>query len=89
MPGAPGTLHGEVYVVEPMGNETLVDVRLGGERLVGAGRSRLSAPPSASNIGVTFDTADACFFNRVRLNRGASCIKQGRKDMSSMTASGG
>ena len=25
--GTPGTLAGEIYVVEPMGNETLVDVR--------------------------------------------------------------
>jgi multiple sugar transport system ATP-binding protein len=31
--GRPGTLSGEVYVVEPMGNETLVDVRFGEQRL--------------------------------------------------------
>ena len=29
----PGALKGEVYVVEPMGNETLVEVRVGGEHL--------------------------------------------------------
>src|SRR5262249_29207289 len=32
-PGRPGTLSGEVYVVEPMGNETLVDLRVGDERI--------------------------------------------------------
>ena len=60
--GAPGTLQGEVYVVEPMGNETLVDVRLGGERIVARADRGFRAAP-ASNIGVAFDTADACFFD--------------------------
>jgi multiple sugar transport system ATP-binding protein len=32
-PGTPGSLAGEIYVVEPLGNETLVTVRLGEERL--------------------------------------------------------
>ena len=30
---APGAVPGEVYVVEPMGSETFVDVMVGGERL--------------------------------------------------------
>jgi multiple sugar transport system ATP-binding protein len=60
--GRPGALNGEVYVVEPMGNETLVDVRVGGERLtLRAGRGFTA--PIGSAVGVTFDTADACFFD--------------------------
>ena len=61
-PGSPGAVAGEVYVVEPMGNETLVDVRIGGERLVARVRRGFTAP-IGSNIGVAFDPADACFFN--------------------------
>jgi multiple sugar transport system ATP-binding protein len=65
-PGRPGALGGEIYVVEPMGNETLVDVRVGqgdaAQRLtVRAGRGFRAAIGSA--VGVTFDTADACFFD--------------------------
>ena len=37
----PGALPGEIYVVEPMGNETLVDVRVGEQRVIGAGRPRI------------------------------------------------
>jgi multiple sugar transport system ATP-binding protein len=55
-------LRGEVYVVEPMGNETLVDVRLGAQRMT------LRAPKGftaaiGSALGVGFDAADACFFD--------------------------
>jgi multiple sugar transport system ATP-binding protein len=58
----PATLAGEIYVVEPMGNETLVDVRIGNERLnVRAGRGFTAAVGSA--VGIGFDTADTCFFN--------------------------
>ena len=61
-PGAPGALSGEVYVVEPMGNETLVDVRVAGGRLsVRAGRGFSAAV--GSNIGVAFDPGNASFFN--------------------------
>jgi multiple sugar transport system ATP-binding protein len=60
--GSPGALTGEVYVVEPMGNETLVDIRVGGERLsvraVRGFNARIGAP-----IGVRFDLDDACFFD--------------------------
>jgi len=60
--GAPHTLSGEIYVVEPMGNETLVDVRIGRVRLaVRAVRGFTAAVGSA--IGVAFDPGDACFFN--------------------------
>jgi multiple sugar transport system ATP-binding protein len=52
----------EVYVVEPMGNETLVDVRIGGKRVAvrtGRGcRARIG-----STVGIIFDPADACFFD--------------------------
>jgi multiple sugar transport system ATP-binding protein len=56
------TIAGEVYVVEPMGNETLVDVRADGQRLTvrtGRGfRSRIGA-----RVGLVFDALDACFFD--------------------------
>jgi multiple sugar transport system ATP-binding protein len=57
-----GALKGEVYVVEPMGNETLVDVRFGEQRLT------LRAPKGftaaiGSPLGVAFDAADCCFFD--------------------------
>jgi multiple sugar transport system ATP-binding protein len=53
---------GEVYVVEPMGNETLVDVRVGRERLAVRARRGFTAR-IGSSIALAFDTADACFFN--------------------------
>jgi multiple sugar transport system ATP-binding protein len=62
-PDTPGALPGEVYVVEPMGNETLVDVRIGGERLNVRAPRGFSAP-IGSAVGVTFDPANACFFDR-------------------------
>jgi multiple sugar transport system ATP-binding protein len=48
--------------VEPTGNETLVDVRIGGERIVARTRRGFVAP-IGSAIGVTFDPRDACFFD--------------------------
>ncbi|WP_395017346.1 ABC transporter ATP-binding protein [Dongia sp.] len=59
---AASLLRGEVYVVEPMGNETLVDVRFGDQRLT------LRAPKGftaaiGSPLGVAFDAADASFFD--------------------------
>ena len=60
--GRPGALHGEVYVVEPMGNETLVDVRVGDQRLT-LRTGRGFTAPIGSTVGVTFDTEDACFFD--------------------------
>ncbi len=61
--GQPGAVAGEVYVVEPMGNETLVDVRVGGERLTLRASRRFTAS-IGSAVGVTFDSGDACFFDR-------------------------
>ena len=57
-----GVIAGEVYVVEPMGNETLVDVRVGGERVCARARRGFSAK-IGTRIGVTFDTSDASFFS--------------------------
>ena len=57
----PEALRGEVYVVEPMGNETLVDVRIGSDRVaVRAGRGFTAVIGSAIGVGV--DLKDACFF---------------------------
>jgi multiple sugar transport system ATP-binding protein len=61
-PGTAGSIAGEVYVVEPMGNETLVDVRIGAEHLNVRARRGFAAP-IGSAVGVTFDPADACFFD--------------------------
>ncbi len=54
---------GEIYVVEPMGNETLVDVRAGGERLVARAHRGFKAAVG-STIGVAFDPADCSFFDK-------------------------
>jgi multiple sugar transport system ATP-binding protein len=61
-PGQASALSGEVYVVEPMGNETLVDVRIGGERIA-VRTGRRFAARVGSTVGLMFDTTDACFFN--------------------------
>ena len=61
-PGRPATLAGEVYVVEPMGNETLVDLRVGDERLAIRAKRGFTAP-IGSKIGAAFDPANACFFD--------------------------
>ncbi|MEK1887104.1 MAG: ABC transporter ATP-binding protein [Phyllobacterium sp.] len=60
--GAANALRGEIYVVEPMGNETLVDVHVeSGHLTVRADRGFRAAV--GTSIGVRFDPADACFFN--------------------------
>ncbi|PBB87619.1 MULTISPECIES: ABC transporter ATP-binding protein [unclassified Mesorhizobium] len=65
-PGTPGALPGEIYVVEPMGNETLVNIRVdGGNVSVRAGRDFRGAV--GENIGVAFDPSNACFFNSAGL----------------------
>ena len=58
-----GALTGEVYVVEPMGNETLVDLRFGEQRLTFRAPKGFTAAIGAP-LGVAFDTADACFFDQ-------------------------
>ncbi|MBZ9974088.1 MULTISPECIES: ABC transporter ATP-binding protein [unclassified Mesorhizobium] len=65
-PGTRATLPGEIYVVEPMGNETLVNVRIAsGNVSVRAGRDFRGAV--GANIGLTFDVSNACFFNSAGL----------------------
>ncbi len=61
--GGPDVLQGDIYVVEPMGNETLVQIRLGDERLTMRAGRRYSAPVG-STVSVTFDPEDACFFDK-------------------------
>jgi multiple sugar transport system ATP-binding protein len=61
-PGRPAALTGEVYVVEPMGNETLVDLRVHDERLAVRAHRGFTAP-IGSTLGATFDLANACFFD--------------------------
>ena len=61
-PGEGATLTAEVYVVEPMGNETFVDLRIDDERLTVRTRRGFTAP-IGSTVGVTFDPANACFFD--------------------------
>jgi len=60
--GAAGSFNAEVYVVEPMGNETLVDLKVGEERLTVRATRGFTAPIGCS-IGVMFDPANACFFD--------------------------
>ena len=59
--GTPTAIAGEIYVVEPMGNETLVDVRIGDQRLM-ARAAREFAAPIGSPIGVRVALKSACFF---------------------------
>jgi multiple sugar transport system ATP-binding protein len=58
----PGALKCEIYVVEPMGNETLVDVRVGDEHLSVRAAKGFTARVG-SRVGVKFDPDDACFFD--------------------------
>ena len=63
MLAGPDVLKGEVYVVEPMGNETLVDVRVGDERLTVRARRGFRAAGRLRRWRHYFDPADACFFD--------------------------
>ena len=55
-------LRGEVYVVEPLGNETLVEVRLGGAVVELLAERGWDAPIGAP-VGIRLDPASACFFD--------------------------
>ncbi|HWQ24272.1 MAG TPA: ABC transporter ATP-binding protein, partial [Gaiellaceae bacterium] len=61
-PDRPGAIRGEVYVVEPTGNETLVEVLVGGERLTARAPRDFDAA-IGSRIGVELNAAAACFFD--------------------------
>ena len=61
-PGEAAALPGEVYVVEPLGNETLVQVRIGDSvvaLLVGRGWDA----PIGAPVGVALEPSTACFFD--------------------------
>jgi multiple sugar transport system ATP-binding protein len=57
----PGQLAGEVYVVEPLGNETLVEVRVA-EAVLSVRAPRGWDAPIGSSVGVTFHPASATLF---------------------------
>jgi multiple sugar transport system ATP-binding protein len=60
-PAAAGALRGDVYVVEPLGNETLVEVHVAATVVVVRAERGWDAP-IGSPVGITFDIAAACFF---------------------------
>ena len=62
-PSKPGSLIGEIYVVEPMGSETLVDVSVGKQR-VRLKADRSFSGKTGNRVGVGFAAADACFFDK-------------------------
>jgi multiple sugar transport system ATP-binding protein len=62
-PGQDGSIGGEVYVVEPLGNETLVEVRLADSVLTVRAERGWNAP-IGSPVGIRLDPATACFFDR-------------------------
>ena len=70
-PSAEGVLAGEVYVVEPFGSETLVEVQVGEERVVvRTGRDWDAA--IGEPVGLRVDPHTACFFDadgRTRVHR--------------------
>jgi multiple sugar transport system ATP-binding protein len=55
-------LPGEVYVVEPLGNETLVEVRVGSS-IVAVRTERGWEAPIGTPVGVGLDPQKACFFD--------------------------
>jgi multiple sugar transport system ATP-binding protein len=61
--GAPGTVPGAVYVVEPMGDEVYVEVLIGESRVTVRTDRGWTAPLGAP-VGVAVDPARACFFDR-------------------------
>jgi multiple sugar transport system ATP-binding protein len=61
-PDAAGAIRGEVYVVEPTGNETLVDVLLGEEHLSVRAPREFDAP-IGSAVGVELRASAASFFD--------------------------
>jgi multiple sugar transport system ATP-binding protein len=65
-PSGATNLTGEIYVVEPLGNETLVNLRVGDGRLT-ARTGRGFAARIGAVIGIAFDPADACFFDATGL----------------------
>lgn len=67
----PGAIQAEIYVVEPSGHETFVDVRVGKERVVTRVPRGFSGKPG-DRVGLIFNIDDACFFN----SEGATVIQR-------------
>jgi len=61
-PDEPTTLPGSVYVVEPLGDETYVEVLIGETRVTVRADRGWTAPLGAP-VGVRIDPANACFFD--------------------------
>jgi len=61
-PGDPGSLRGEVYVVEPLGNETLITVSLGGD-LVNVRAAAGVEPAIGTPVGLVPDPARLHLFD--------------------------
>jgi multiple sugar transport system ATP-binding protein len=72
--GTAASLAGQIYVVEPMGNETLVDVQVGEERIT-VRAARGFRAPVGSEVNVSFEPGDACFFNAA----GSSVVHRAQK----------
>ena len=69
--GSPGSLPAEIYVVEPMGNETLVEVLLGEHRVSARADASFTAPIGMA-VGIAVDPQCACFFT----SDGATAIQR-------------
>jgi multiple sugar transport system ATP-binding protein len=78
-PAESNVLSGEVYVVEPMGNETLVYMRFGDERICARAPRGFTAR-IGSPIGVAFDPSDASFFDRTGLTVVHRALNKGGED---------
>jgi multiple sugar transport system ATP-binding protein len=61
-PDEEGVLKGQVYVVEPMGHETIVDVQAGDVHLVVLA-PRAWRGASGESVGIRVDDRTACFFD--------------------------
>jgi multiple sugar transport system ATP-binding protein len=69
--GSAGSLPAEIYVVEPMGNETLVEVLVGEQRVTARADAAFTAP-IGEPVGVAFAPRSACFFR----SDGATAIQR-------------
>ena len=67
-PDVEGALRGEVYVVEPMGNETLVDVRIA-ESIVTVRAQRGWNEPIGAPVAIQIDPKTTCLFDAQGVTR--------------------
>ena len=71
-----GQLSGEVYVVEPLGNETLVEVRVA-DAVLSVRTTRGWDAPIGSSVGLTFTAATATLFGA----DGAAVVERSDRDL--------